>query len=55
MQLQRAPEEEPPGFDLPSAELDLGPRWPAWKTTLFLVIFVGAFWTGVGYLAIRLM
>lgn len=31
------------------------PRWPAWKVTIAVVIFCGAFWTGVGYLAMRLL
>lgn len=31
------------------------PRWPAWKVTVAVVVFCGAFWTGVGYLAMRLL
>ena len=31
------------------------PRWPAWKVTVAVVIFCGAFWMGVGYVAMRLL
>lgn len=31
------------------------PKWAAWKVTVAVVIFCGAFWTGIGYLAMRLM
>ncbi len=31
------------------------PRWPAWKVTVAVVVFCSAFWTGVGYLAMRLL
>jgi hypothetical protein len=31
------------------------PKWAAWKVTLAVVVFCGAFWTGIGYLAMRLM
>lgn len=31
------------------------PRWPAWKVTLGVVVFCAAFWTGVGFLAMRLL
>ena len=31
------------------------PKWPAWKVTVAVVVFCGAFWTGIGYLAMRLM
>jgi len=31
------------------------PRWPAWKVTVAVVIICGAFWMGVGYLAMRLL
>jgi len=31
------------------------PRWPAWKVTVAVVLFCGAFWMGVGYLAMRLL
>jgi hypothetical protein len=30
-------------------------KWPAWKVTVAVVVFCGAFWTGVGYLAMRLL
>jgi hypothetical protein len=30
------------------------PKWPAWKVTVAVVIFCGAFWSGIGYLAVRL-
>ena len=29
-------------------------KWPAWKVTLAVIVFCGAFWTGVGYLVFRL-
>ena len=31
------------------------PQWPAWKVTLAVMVFCGAFWAGVGYLAMRLL
>lgn len=31
------------------------PKWAAWKVTLTLVIFCGAFWAGISYLAMRLL
>jgi hypothetical protein len=31
------------------------PKWPAWKVTLAVVVFCGAFWAGIGYLAFRLL
>lgn len=31
------------------------PKWPAWKVTLAVVFFCGAFWAGIGYLAVRLL
>ncbi len=31
------------------------PKWPAWKVTIAVVIFCGAFWSGVGFLATRLL
>ncbi len=31
------------------------PKWAAWKVTLALVIFCGAFWAGISYLAMRLL
>jgi len=30
-------------------------KWPAWKVTIAVVVFCGAFWTGVGYLVLRLL
>ena len=30
-------------------------KWPAWKVTVAVVVFCGAFWGGIGYLALRLM
>ncbi len=29
-------------------------KWPAWKTTLFVLVFCGSFWAGVAYLFIGL-
>jgi hypothetical protein len=34
-------------------EPDVG-KWPAWKVTLFVVVFCGAFWGGLIYLGMRL-
>ena len=31
------------------------PKWPTWKVTVAVVVFCGAFWSGIGYLAIRLL
>ncbi len=31
------------------------PRWPAWKVTVAVVTFCGAFWMGVSYVAMRLL
>ena len=31
------------------------PKWPAWKVTVFVVVFCTAFWFGIGYLAMQLM
>lgn len=30
------------------------PKWAAWKVTIAVVLFCGAFWAGIGYLAMRL-
>ncbi len=31
------------------------PKWAAWKVTLGVVLFCGAFWAGVYYIASRLL
>lgn len=31
------------------------PRWPRWKVTLAVVVFCAAFWSGIGYIATRLL
>ncbi len=31
------------------------PKWPAWKVTVAVVVFCAAFWSGIGYLAMRLL
>lgn len=31
------------------------PKWAAWKVTLVVVVFCGAFWAGISYLAMRLL
>lgn len=31
------------------------PKWPAWKVTVAVLVFCGAFWSGIGYLAVRLL
>ena len=38
----------------PSDPLADEPRYAAWKVTLFVIVFCAAFWTGLGYLAMRL-
>jgi hypothetical protein len=30
------------------------PKYSAWKVTLFVILFCGAFWAGLSYLAMRL-
>jgi hypothetical protein len=30
------------------------PKWPAWKVTLAVILFCGAFWAGVVYLGMKL-
>lgn len=30
-------------------------KWPAWKVTVAIVVFCGAFWASIGYLATRLL
>jgi len=30
------------------------PKYAAWKVTLFVILFCGAFWAGLSYLAMRL-
>ena len=35
-------------------EPDIG-KWPAWKVSLFVIAFCGAFWAGVIYLGVRLL
>ena len=32
-----------------------GDKWPAWKVTMFVVGFCGAFWTGLAYLLVSLL
>lgn len=31
------------------------PRWGRWKVTLIVVLFCAAFWSGVAYIATRLL
>jgi hypothetical protein len=31
------------------------PRWGRWKVTLVVVLFCAAFWSGIGYIATRLL
>jgi hypothetical protein len=30
-------------------------KWAAWKVTLFVILFCGAFWSGVAWLVLRLL
>jgi hypothetical protein len=41
-------------FDVEDPLID-APKWAAWKVTLAVVLFCGAFWVGVGYIAKRLL
>lgn len=43
-------EDQPP---LPDPYADQT-KWPAWKVTVAVVAFCGAFWAGVGYLVLKL-
>lgn len=49
--VRRAPAIESEPVDLLIDE----PRWAAWKVTLTVVVFCGAFWAGIGYVAMRLL
>ena len=31
------------------------PKWAAWKVSVAVVVFCGAFWSGIGYLAVRFL
>jgi hypothetical protein len=31
------------------------PKWPAWKVSLAVIFFCGAFWIGIGYLLTRIL
>jgi hypothetical protein len=31
------------------------PKWSRWKVTIVVVVFCAAFWSGVGYIAMRLL
>ncbi|MEQ1780350.1 MAG: hypothetical protein ABMA14_03260 [Hyphomonadaceae bacterium] len=31
------------------------PKWAAWKVAVAVVVFCGAFWSGIGYLAVRFL
>lgn len=41
--------------DADDAVLAHEPRWGRWKVTLVVVLFCAAFWSGVGYIATRLL
>ena len=41
------------GMNLPDPYADES-KWPAWKVTLFVVAFCGAFWMGVYWLFAQL-
>lgn len=52
------------GKALPAGLEDFAPRrdphadetkWPAWKVTIALIVFCGAFWTGMILLGLRLI
>lgn len=51
----RSPDQQPQrpqhnDNDLP----EIDGKWPAWKVTTLVILFCGAFWTGVVMLAMRL-
>lgn len=50
-----APTRYSPWEDVSEERLADEPRWPAWKVTLVVVVFCAAFWTGIGYIAVRLL
>jgi hypothetical protein len=54
LSLSREPVQGDLEFGYPDPYAD-EPRWPAWKVTVAVVVFCGAFWTGIGYLATRLL
>lgn len=31
------------------------PKWSRWKVTIVVIVFCAAFWSGVGYIAMRLL
>lgn len=33
---------------------DADTNWPAWKVTVVVIVFCAAFWSGIGYIAMRL-
>lgn len=41
-------------FDVESDPYADQPKWAAWKVTLAVIVFCGAFWAGIGYVAMRL-
>jgi hypothetical protein len=41
--------------DVDDPPLAYEPRWERWKVTLVVVLFCAAFWSGVGYIATRLL
>jgi hypothetical protein len=42
------------GVDDGHPEPDVGGKWPAWKVTTMVVLFCGAFWAGLFWVAMRL-
>ena len=38
-----------------SDDLTNEPKWARWKVTIVVVVFCAAFWSGVGYIAMRLL
>lgn len=43
------------GSDDEDRALASEPQWGRWKVTLLVVLFCAAFWSGVGYIATRLL
>lgn len=42
------------GLRAPPPEFPSDAKWPAWKVSVFVIVFCGAFWTAAIYLGVRL-
>jgi hypothetical protein len=50
----RDAEREPVSPRNPSDPFAGEAKWPAWKVTVAVIVFCGAFWAGIIYLGMRL-